>query len=170
MDTDLGNGASFPSAVKLPRASSNFREIEMAIQEPSSPTSAHVEHIDMKLEVVVIPVSDVDRAKSFYTGLGWRLDADVAGNDGFRVVQVTPPGSPCSVIFGSNVSIWLGPPCMNRKITDLSVIGRLSLANAARAWTSPGRVRPPSASPPTFRNPRRDVPPPPISSMPLGPV
>jgi catechol 2,3-dioxygenase-like lactoylglutathione lyase family enzyme len=104
MDTDLGNGASFPSAVELPRASSNFREIEMAIQEPSSPTSAHVEHIDMKLEVVVIPVSDVDRAKSFYTGLGWRLDADVAGNDGFRVVQVTPPGSPCSVIFGSNVT------------------------------------------------------------------
>ncbi|MBY5603675.1 glyoxalase [Rhizobium leguminosarum] len=57
----------------------------------------------MKLEVVVIPVSDVDRAKSFYTGLGWRLDPDVPGSDGFRVVQVTPPGSPCSV-FGSNVT------------------------------------------------------------------
>ncbi|WP_329042658.1 VOC family protein [Streptomyces sp. NBC_00178] len=60
--------------------------------------------MDMKLEVVVIPVADVDRAKSFYSGLGWRLDADVAGDDGFRVVQVTPPGSPCSVIFGDGVS------------------------------------------------------------------
>jgi catechol 2,3-dioxygenase-like lactoylglutathione lyase family enzyme len=58
----------------------------------------------MKLEVVVIPVSDVDRAKSFYTGLGWRLDADVSGREGFRVVHVTPRGSPCSVIFGSIVT------------------------------------------------------------------
>jgi len=57
-----------------------------------------------KLEVVVIPVSNVDRAKSFYTRLGWRLDADVSGADGFRVVQVTPPGSPCSIIFGSGVT------------------------------------------------------------------
>ena len=60
--------------------------------------------MDMKLEVVVIPVSDVDRAKSFYTALGWRLDADVAPEDGFRVVQVTPPGSPTSVIFGTAVT------------------------------------------------------------------
>ncbi len=60
--------------------------------------------IDMKLEVVVIPVSDVDRAKKFYTGLGWRLDADVPGDNGFRVVQVTPPGSQCSAIFGSKVT------------------------------------------------------------------
>jgi catechol 2,3-dioxygenase-like lactoylglutathione lyase family enzyme len=60
--------------------------------------------VDMKLEVVVIPVSDVDRAKAFYTGLGWRLDADFSGPDGFRVVQVTPPGSACSVIFGSGIS------------------------------------------------------------------
>ena len=60
--------------------------------------------MDMKLEVVVIPVADVDRAKNFYVGLGWRLDADVADGDGFRVVQVTPPGSGCSVIFGDGVS------------------------------------------------------------------
>jgi hypothetical protein len=53
---------------------------------------------DMKLEVVVIPVSDVDRAKRFYGGLGWRLDADFASGD-WRVIQFTPPGSPCSVIF-----------------------------------------------------------------------
>ncbi|WP_375786989.1 VOC family protein [Bradyrhizobium sp. Pha-3] len=60
--------------------------------------------IDMKLEVVVIPVSDVDRAKAFYTGLGWRLDADFASGDNWRVVQFTPPGSPSSVIFGKNIT------------------------------------------------------------------
>jgi catechol 2,3-dioxygenase-like lactoylglutathione lyase family enzyme len=63
-----------------------------------------VDVVDMKLEVVVVPVADVDRAKDFYAGLGWRLDADVAGDDGFRVVQVTPPGSGCSVIFGADVT------------------------------------------------------------------
>jgi catechol 2,3-dioxygenase-like lactoylglutathione lyase family enzyme len=61
--------------------------------------------MDMKLEVVVIPVSDVDRAKAFYTGLGWRLDADLAVDASFRVVQVTPPGSPASVIFGTSVTV-----------------------------------------------------------------
>jgi catechol 2,3-dioxygenase-like lactoylglutathione lyase family enzyme len=58
----------------------------------------------MKLEVVVIPVSDVERAKRFYAGLGWRLDADFAAGDDFRVIQFTPPGSGCSVIFGKNVT------------------------------------------------------------------
>ena len=60
--------------------------------------------IDFKLEVVVIPVSDVDRAKQFYAKLGWRLDADFASADGWRVIQFTPPGSPSSVIFGKNVT------------------------------------------------------------------
>jgi len=60
--------------------------------------------IDMKLEIVVIPVSDVDRAKAFYAGLGWREDADFASGDDFRVIQFTPPGSGCSVIFGRNVT------------------------------------------------------------------
>jgi catechol 2,3-dioxygenase-like lactoylglutathione lyase family enzyme len=60
--------------------------------------------MDMKLEVVIVPVSDVGRAKAFYTSLGWRLDADFPGAGGFRVVQVTPPGSSCSVIFGSGVT------------------------------------------------------------------
>jgi catechol 2,3-dioxygenase-like lactoylglutathione lyase family enzyme len=60
--------------------------------------------VDMKLEIVVIPVSDVDRAKRFYTNLGWRLDADFAAGDDFRVMQFTPPGSGCSVIFGKNVT------------------------------------------------------------------
>ncbi len=53
--------------------------------------------VDLKLEVVVIPVSDMDRAKSFYQRLGWRLDADIVSGDGSRVVQFTPPGSPCSI-------------------------------------------------------------------------
>ena len=60
--------------------------------------------VDMKLEVVVIPVTDVDRAKEFYAGLGWRLDADFPFDNGFRVVQFTPPGSACSVQFGSNIT------------------------------------------------------------------
>jgi catechol 2,3-dioxygenase-like lactoylglutathione lyase family enzyme len=58
----------------------------------------------MKLEVVVIPVSDVDRAKRCYAGLGWRLDADVITGEDLRVVQVTPPGSQCSIIFGKAVT------------------------------------------------------------------
>ena len=60
--------------------------------------------MEMKLEVVMVPVADVDRAKEFYKSLGWRLDADFVGEENFRVVQLTPPGSSCSVIFGSDVS------------------------------------------------------------------
>ena len=59
---------------------------------------------EMKLEVVVLPVWDVDRAKNFYQGLGWRLDADLNRGDDFRIVQLTPPGSACSIIFGTGVS------------------------------------------------------------------
>jgi catechol 2,3-dioxygenase-like lactoylglutathione lyase family enzyme len=59
---------------------------------------------EVKLEVVVVPVSDVDRAKRFYEGLGWRLDADLAVDDGYRVVHLTPPGSACSIIFGEGVT------------------------------------------------------------------
>ena len=60
--------------------------------------------VDMKLEVVVIPVSDVDRAKDFYEALGWRLDADRAAGDHFRIVQLTPPGSDCSIQFGTGLT------------------------------------------------------------------
>lgn len=60
--------------------------------------------VDMKFEIAVIPVSDVDRAKEFYAKLGWRLDADYAHEDDFRVIQFTPPGSGCSIIFGKNVT------------------------------------------------------------------
>jgi catechol 2,3-dioxygenase-like lactoylglutathione lyase family enzyme len=71
----------------------------------NAPTSdASVAGVDMKLEVVVIPVSDVDRAKDFYGRLGWRLDADFASGDDWRVIQFTPPGSGCSVIFGKNIT------------------------------------------------------------------
>jgi catechol 2,3-dioxygenase-like lactoylglutathione lyase family enzyme len=66
--------------------------------------AANLTSIDQKLEVLVIPVSDVDRAKQFYTSLGWRLDADFAFENGFRVVQFTPPGSMCSVQFGSRIT------------------------------------------------------------------
>ena len=71
---------------------------ETAIETPRART------VDMKLEVVVIPVSDVERAKRFYGDLGWRLDADFVVGDEFRVVQFTPPGSPCSIHFGTGVT------------------------------------------------------------------
>jgi catechol 2,3-dioxygenase-like lactoylglutathione lyase family enzyme len=71
---------------------------DAAIKSPESRS------VDLKLEVIVIPVSDVDRAKAFYARLGWRLDADFASGDDWRVIQFTPPGSACSVIFGRNVT------------------------------------------------------------------
>ena len=60
--------------------------------------------MDLKLEVVILPVSDVDRAKQFYSGLGWREDADIVAGDDLRIVQLTPPGSPCSITFGTGVT------------------------------------------------------------------
>jgi catechol 2,3-dioxygenase-like lactoylglutathione lyase family enzyme len=60
--------------------------------------------VDFKIEIIVLPVADVDRTKAFYRGLGFREDADFSGPDGFRVVQLTPPASPASFIFGSRVS------------------------------------------------------------------
>jgi catechol 2,3-dioxygenase-like lactoylglutathione lyase family enzyme len=70
----------------------------------NNPIEASVAKIDTKLEIVMIPVSDVDRAKEFYERLGWRLDADFASGDDWRGIQFTPPGSGCSVIFGKNVT------------------------------------------------------------------
>ena len=67
-------------------------------------TDVSVAQVDMKLEVVVIPVSDVERAKEFYERLGWRLDADFDNGNDFRVIQFTPQRSACSVIFGKNVT------------------------------------------------------------------
>src|SRR5689334_3041059 len=85
-----GRPGCLPGATGGPRARDSWCRV--FLYEPRSA------EMDMKLEVVVVPVSDVDRAKEFYTRLGWRLDADFASDDGFRVVQVTPPGSPASVI------------------------------------------------------------------------
>jgi catechol 2,3-dioxygenase-like lactoylglutathione lyase family enzyme len=67
-------------------------------------SSTQVRGADFKLEIVIIPVSDFDRAKRFYSSLGWRLDAEFAKGDEFRIIQFTPPGSGCSIIFGKNVT------------------------------------------------------------------
>jgi catechol 2,3-dioxygenase-like lactoylglutathione lyase family enzyme len=76
-------------------------QVDAVVERDAAPSAGTV---DMKLEVVVIPVSDVDRAKRFYGDLGWRLDADFVVDDQFRVVQFTPPGSPCSIHFGAGVT------------------------------------------------------------------
>ena len=70
----------------------------------SASATPPVRNGEFRLEVVVLPVSDVDRAKAFYESLGWRLDADLAVDDGYRVVQLTPPGSACSIIFGEGLT------------------------------------------------------------------
>src|SRR6266852_3159268 len=76
----------------------------MSTDDVPSNDATSVAKVDTKLEIVVIPVSDVDRAKEFYGRLGWRLDADYDNGNDFRVIQFTPPGSGCSVIFGKNVT------------------------------------------------------------------
>jgi catechol 2,3-dioxygenase-like lactoylglutathione lyase family enzyme len=78
--------------------------ISNAARSNDATSDVRVASVDFKLEVVVIPVSDVDRAKTFYAGLGWRLDADFPFANGFRIVQFTPPGSPCSVQFGAGLT------------------------------------------------------------------
>ena len=107
--------------------------------------------MDLKLEIVVIPVSDVDRAKQFYEKLGWRLDADFPGGDDFRVIQFTPPGSPCSVIFGKNVTaakpgsaqgLYLIVPDIRSRARNCAAAASRSaryftLATSTRARTSP---------------------------------
>ena len=87
---------------------SNTTKEEYRMNTTEARTTASIEgttgRVDLKLEVVVIPVTDVDRAKTFYGNLGWRLDADFAFDNGFRVVQFTPPGSPTSIQFGTNIT------------------------------------------------------------------
>lgn len=78
--------------------------MSIATEEHGSAATAGTRTSDLKLEVVTIPVSDTDRAKRFYGSLGWRLDAELATGNGFRVVQFTPPGSACSIHFGSGVT------------------------------------------------------------------
>jgi catechol 2,3-dioxygenase-like lactoylglutathione lyase family enzyme len=76
--------------------------VDVSSERSNEPLDAEV--ADMKLEVVVVPVSDVDRAEQFYESLGWRLDADVASGEDFRLVQFTPPGSGCSIQFGTSLT------------------------------------------------------------------
>jgi predicted enzyme related to lactoylglutathione lyase len=74
------------------------------VQDAAANNVSNAATVDLKLEAIVIPVADVDRAKQFYAGLGWRLDADFRFDNGFRIVQFTPPGSGCSVQFGTKVT------------------------------------------------------------------
>jgi hypothetical protein len=80
------------------------REAAMSTSEDRSSQASGTTNADTRLEVIVIPVSDVDGAKEFYSRLGWRLDADRAAGDNFRLIQFTPPGSGCSVQFGTNLT------------------------------------------------------------------
>src|ERR1700757_1881567 len=82
----------------------DMANVTYEVQGNDAAGEASVAKVEMKFEIVVIPVSDVDRAKGFYAKLGWRLDADYDNGKDFRVIQFTPPGSGCSVIFGKNVT------------------------------------------------------------------
>jgi catechol 2,3-dioxygenase-like lactoylglutathione lyase family enzyme len=82
----------------------NMANTTYKVQSTDAASEASVAKVDMKFEIVVIPVSNVDRAKEFYAKLGWRLDADYDNGKDYRVIQFTPPGSGCSVIFGKNVT------------------------------------------------------------------
>ena len=80
----------------------------------SSTETGDLSTIDMALEVVTLPVSDVERAKRFYQSLGWRLDADLAAGDEFRAVQMTPPHSQCSIHFGKGIPLRAEPGSLDR--------------------------------------------------------
>src|SRR5215470_1148383 len=97
-------------------------------------TDASVAKVDMKLEVVVIPVSDVDRAKEFYGKLRWRLDADFRFDNGFRVVQFTPPGAACSIQFGTNITSAAPGSAkgLYLVVSDIDAARRALVANGAR--------------------------------------
>src|SRR3954463_13662180 len=79
-------------------------DMNTEVRSETAPETPRPQRVDMKLEVVVIPVSDVDRAKEFYANLGWRLDADFPSSDEWRVIQFNPPGSGASDLFGKNVT------------------------------------------------------------------
>jgi catechol 2,3-dioxygenase-like lactoylglutathione lyase family enzyme len=76
----------------------------IAVSSEASTESPAVKGVDMKLEVVVLPVSDVDRAKAFYENLGWRLDGDFTVSEDYRALQLTPPNSPTAIVFGTSVT------------------------------------------------------------------
>jgi catechol 2,3-dioxygenase-like lactoylglutathione lyase family enzyme len=92
----LANGGGFDGCHERDRGA--------GLDYKTSTCAEEVDSMDMKLEVVVVPVADVDRAKRFYERCGWRQDADLVTGEDFRVVQFTPPGSECSIIFGKGVT------------------------------------------------------------------
>ena len=109
--------------------------------------------MDMKLEVVVVPVADADRAKDFYQGLGWRLDADFPFDNGFRVVQFTPPGSGCSIQFGTNITsaapgsaegLYLVVPDIGAARKELAALGA-KVSEVFHAGTPGAQFQPGSA-------------------------
>ncbi len=121
---------------------------EHATQVPTAAT------VDLKLEVVVIPVSDVDRAKRFYESLGWRLDADFAAGENWRGVQITPPGSPCSIHFGKGVTTAAPGSAQNLYlvVTDIEaargeLVGRGADVSEAFHYTGFGGPRVPGPDP-----------------------
>ncbi len=93
------------SATVLPTTQPKAVNLSTADVSSTPPRASDTGTVDGKLEVVVLPVSDVDRAKRFYRHLGWRLDADLATSEDFRVVQLTPPGSQASIIFGTRAHV-----------------------------------------------------------------
>ena len=117
------------------------------VHQPTSPKSA----IDLRLEAVVIPVADVDRAKTFYVDLGWRLDADFPFDNGFRVVQLTPPGSPCSVQFGTKITSAAPGSAegLYLIVSDMEAARDELLARAPRSARSSTRPAPAASSRPT---------------------
>jgi catechol 2,3-dioxygenase-like lactoylglutathione lyase family enzyme len=121
---------------------------ERASQIPTAATT------DLKLEVVVIPVADVDRAKRFYQSLGWRLDGDFANGENWRAVQMTPPGSPCSIHFGKGVTtaapgsvknLYLVVPDLGAARREL--VGRGADVSEPYHYTSIGGTREPGPDP-----------------------
>jgi catechol 2,3-dioxygenase-like lactoylglutathione lyase family enzyme len=121
---------------------------EHATQIPTAAT------VDLKLEVVVLPVSDVDRAKRFYESLGWRLDGDFAAGDDWRGVQLTPPGSPCSIHFGKGITTAVPGSVQNLYlvVSDIEaargeLIGRGANVSEAFHYTRFGGPRVPGPDP-----------------------
>ena len=118
--------------------------------------SSTAQKIAMKLEVAVIPVSDADHAKSFYAGLGWRLDADFAVGDTFRVVQFTPPGSPASIHFGKGVtSAAPGSSAVYLVVHDIEA-ARAELVSHGVDVSEIFHIAGPGQPPVPGRNPKRD--------------
>ena len=111
--------------------------------------------VDLKLEVVVIPVSDVERAKRFYGDLGWRLDADFAVGDAFRVVQFTPPGSPASIHFGKGVTSAAPGSARNFLVVSNIEAARAELVAAGAQVGEPFHVEGPGKPPQSGLDPER---------------